>query len=305
MWLNLSNRKTVGDSSPEESSMKELRELINKTPLTKTQKMIAQYILDNSADACFMTSTEIALKLGVSESSVIRFSRSLGFSGFMDFQKSLRRDYQDKVLSISSSITIPSQRIAKRAQLTSSAEYINRHLKNAAKNLENALTSNRPEAFEEAADIILASRHKYITASRGNSSLGDYFLLYLKHMVPNVETTSSSAISPVDHLCNISKDDCLIMFSFPRYSSEDKICARMAREAGAKVIVVTDKPSALLAEYATVLFTVPVDSNAFFNCMVGPQFVAEAILETLSHKAKGIEKRLKKIDRYLGELGNY
>lgn len=285
--------------------MKELRELINKTPLTKTQKMIAQYILDNSADACFMTSTEIALKLGVSESSVIRFSRSLGFSGFMDFQKSLRRDYQDKVLSISSSITIPSQRIAKRAQLTSSAEYINRHLKNAAKNLENALTSNRPEAFEEAADIILASRHKYITASRGNSSLGDYFLLYLKHMVPNVETTSSSAISPVDHLCNISKDDCLIMFSFPRYSSEDKICARMAREAGAKIIVVTDKPSALLAEYATVLFTVPVDSNAFFNCMVGPQFVAEAILETLSHKAKGIEKRLKKIDRYLGELGNY
>ena len=285
--------------------MKELRELINKTPLTKTQKMIAQYILDNSADACFMTSTEIALKLGVSESSVIRFSRSLGFSGFMDFQKSLRRDYQDKVLSISSSITIPSQRIAKRAQLTSSAEYINRHLKNAAKNLENALTSNRPEAFEEAADIVLASRHKYITASRGNSSLGDYFLLYLKHMVPNVETTSSSAISPVDHLCNISKDDCLIMFSFPRYSSEDKICARMAREAGAKIIVVTDKPSALLAEYATVLFTVPVDSNAFFNCMVGPQFVAEAILETLSHKARGIEKRLKKIDRYLGELGNY
>ena len=285
--------------------MKELRELINKTPLTKTQKMIAQYILDNSADACFMTSTEIALKLGVSESSVIRFSRSLGFSGFMDFQKSLRRDYQDKVLSISSSITIPSQRIAKRAQLTSSAEYINRHLKNAAKNLENALTSNRPEAFEETADIILASRHKYITASRGNSSLGDYFLLYLKHMVPNVETTSSSAISPVDHLCNISKDDCLIMFSFPRYSSEDKICARMAREAGAKIIVVTDKPSALLAEYATVLFTVPVDSNAFFNCMVGPQFVAEAILETLSHKARGIEKRLKKIDRYLGELGNY
>lgn len=285
--------------------MKELRELISKTPLTKTQKIIAKYILDNSADACFMTSTEIALKLGVSESSVIRFSRSLGYEGFMDFQKNLRKDYQDKVLSISSSITIPSQRIAKRAQLTSTSDYINRHFKNAAQNLESALTSNNPASFEEVADIILTSRHKYITASRGNSSLGDYFLLYLKHMVPNVETTSSSAISPVDHLCNIAKDDCLIIFSFPRYSSEDKICAQMAKEAGAKIIVVTDKPSALLAEYATVLFTVPVDSNAFFNCMVGPQFITEAILETLSHKAKGIEKRLKKIDRYLGELGNY
>ena len=56
--------------------MKELREAINNATLTKTQKMIARYILDNSADACFMTSTEIAEQLGVSESSVIRFSRS-------------------------------------------------------------------------------------------------------------------------------------------------------------------------------------------------------------------------------------
>ncbi|WP_443029332.1 MurR/RpiR family transcriptional regulator, partial [Sporofaciens musculi] len=85
--------------------MSELSELIHNANLTKTQKMIAKYILDHSADACFMTSTEIALKLNVSESSVIRFSRSLGFGGFMDFQKMLRKEYQDKVLSISSSIT--------------------------------------------------------------------------------------------------------------------------------------------------------------------------------------------------------
>ena len=46
--------------------MKELRETIHSANLTKTQKMIGQYVLDNSADACFMTSTEIAMKLGVS-----------------------------------------------------------------------------------------------------------------------------------------------------------------------------------------------------------------------------------------------
>ena len=121
--------------------MKELRETIRNANLTKTQKMIAKYILDHSADACFMTSTEIALKLGVSESSVIRFSRSLGYSGFMDFQKALRKDYQDKVLSISSSITVPSQRIAKRAKLNDNAEYLKRHLKNSAKNLESILST--------------------------------------------------------------------------------------------------------------------------------------------------------------------
>lgn len=285
--------------------MKELRDTINNAQLTKTQKMIAKFILDNTADACFMTSTEIASKLEVSESSVIRFSRSLGYDGFMDFQKNLRRTYQDQVLSISSSITIPSHRIAKRAKLETNSDYIHRHFKNAAKNLENILINNQISSFEETADIIICSRHKYIAASRGNSSLGDYFLLYLKHMVPNVEATNASPISPIDHMCNISKDDCLVIFSFPRYSSVDEISARMAQEAGANIIVITDKPSALLAKYATVLLTAPVDSNTFFNSMVAPQFATEALLETISHKAKGIEKRLKRIDKYLDELGNY
>lgn len=285
--------------------MSELRELIHQANLTKTQKMIAQYILDNSADACFMTSTEIALKLGVSESSVIRFSRCLGFDGFMDFQKALRKEYQDRVTSISSSITVPAQRIAKSAKLEHNSDYINRHFKNAAKNLEAVFDHNTSATFEEAADAIIDAKYKYIAASRGNSCLADYFLLYLKHMVPHVETTLSAPISPIDHMCNISREDCLIIFSFPRYSSMDRIIAEMAREAGASIVVITDKPSALLAQYATVLLTVPVDSNTFFNSMVGPQFVTEALLDTVSHKVKGIEKRLKKIDRYLDELGTY
>lgn len=79
----------------------------------------------------------------------------------------------------------------------------------------------------------------------------------------------------------------------------------MAKEADAKIIVITDKPSALLAGYASTLITVPVDSNTFFNSMIAPQFVAESLLDVISHKVKGIEKRLKKIDRYLDELGNY
>ena len=81
--------------------------------------------------------------------------------------------------------------------------------------------------------------------------------------------------------------------------------AEMARDAGASIIVITDKPSSLLAQYADILLTVPVDSNTFFNSMIGPQFVTESLLEIISHKAKGIEKRLNTIDKYLNKLGNY
>ena len=285
--------------------MKSVTELIHNSNLTKTQKMIAKYILDNYSDACFMTSTEIATELGVSESSVIRFSRSLGFSGFMDFQKELRKDYQDKVLSISSAVTVPSQRVAQRTKLEAHTDSIERHFKNAVNNLETVFKVNSMLSFEKAADIILSSKHKYIAASRGNSCLCDYFSLYLKQMLPRVIITNTASLMPIDHMCSISKDDCLILFSFPRYSSIDKVTAEIAKEAGANIIIVTDKPSSELAPYATVLLTVPVDSDAFFNSMVAAQFVAEAILDTLSQKVKGIEKRLRKIDQYLDILGNY
>ena len=266
-----------------------MKELLHSAHLTKTQKIIAEYVLDNASEACFMTSTEIALKLGVSESSVIRFSRTIGFDGFMDFQKALRKDYQDKVLSISSSITVPSQRIAKQAKLDTSSDYINRHFKNAAHNLEEIFIQNSIETFEQAADLIVSSKHKYIAATRGN-----FFLLYLKQMVPHVTMTTTTSMSPIDHMCNISHTDCLVLFSFPRYSSQDEVTAEMAHDAGASIIVITDKPSSLLAKYADILLTVPVDSNTFFNSMIGPQFVTEALLEIISHRAKGIDK-----------LGNY
>lgn len=288
-----------------ECAMKELREAIHNAKLTKTQQQIARFVLDNSADACFMTSAAIAQKLGVSESSVIRFARSLGYAGFMDFQKNIRREYQDRVYRISSSITVPSQRMASRSKVGADTNYMKEHFKNVVNNIEEMFSNNSLHTFEEAADILTGSRQKYIAASRGNAALADYASLYLKHMIPGVTNINAPCMTPVDQLTTVEKEDCLLIFGFPRYSSVDHMTAKMAKDSGARVIVVTDKPSSLLAQYATVLITVPVDSNNFNNSLVAAQFVTECILEAVSHKVEGIEQRLKKLDEYLDVLGSY
>ena len=58
--------------------MEQLRESMKRAKLTKTSRLIGEYMLDHETDACFMTSTEIAAELDVSEASVIRFARALG-----------------------------------------------------------------------------------------------------------------------------------------------------------------------------------------------------------------------------------
>ena len=60
---------------------------IQSMNLTKTEKVIADYILDNINNIGLSTVTDISLKLGVSDTSIIRFIRLLGFAGFADFKR--------------------------------------------------------------------------------------------------------------------------------------------------------------------------------------------------------------------------
>lgn len=53
------------------------QDLIKNTTLTKKESQIADYVLNNFREVCFMTSTELAEKLQISHSSVIRFTKDL------------------------------------------------------------------------------------------------------------------------------------------------------------------------------------------------------------------------------------
>ena len=60
------------------------------TGMSKTHKKIAEYLLSNYESAAFLTSIVLARNCGVSESSVIRFSMMLGYSGFTEIANQSR-----------------------------------------------------------------------------------------------------------------------------------------------------------------------------------------------------------------------
>lgn len=284
--------------------IQKLKELISTTPLTKKESLIAEFILDNFTEACFMTSTDLAAQIGVSNSSVIRFTRTLGFSGYMEFQREMRSSYT-QAQRVESSIDIPAQRL-KLSMEHRDNNVIKTHLANVQDNIASVLNKNAMDTFDQASDIIIGSRNKYLVASRANTGIGDMMLLWLKHMLPNVFLCSDPAINVIDHISDIDNQDCLILTSFPRYSQMDVLAAQMAYEAGAKIILFTDKATSPLARFATILFTVNVDSNTFFNSYVSVLFLAEALCANISNKI-GVSNadKLTKIDKYISQLGVY
>jgi DNA-binding MurR/RpiR family transcriptional regulator len=273
--------------------------------LTKTSRLIGEYVLDHETDACFMTSTEIAAKLEVSEASVIRFARALGYSGYMEFQKNLRKSHTERLGRISSAVAVPYERL--QASMASSDEnYIQQFLMNTETNITSVIKNNPQEAFDGAISLLLKARRKYIVASRANTGVASYLNLLLRHQLPDVIPTWESSVNVIDHMCDISSEDCVILFSFPRYSEMDRQALELAEDAGASIIVITDRPSAPLAAFATVLLTVDVDTNTFFNSYVGVQLVMEILMAGLSRQVgDATAEKLQRIDRYIGKLGVY
>ncbi|WP_448819869.1 MurR/RpiR family transcriptional regulator [Cetobacterium sp.] len=64
--------------------------------LSESEKVIAMYVIKNKKIIGEITSTELAKKIGVSQSSIIKFIKKIGFSGYVAFKLQLERDLEHK-----------------------------------------------------------------------------------------------------------------------------------------------------------------------------------------------------------------
>ncbi len=61
---------------------------------SRSQKDVAQYIVNHLDEAAFQTAEELARRANTSSSTVVRFSQALGFEGFPELQAAAREEYR-------------------------------------------------------------------------------------------------------------------------------------------------------------------------------------------------------------------
>ena len=279
------------------------QELLKNTRLTKKERLIADYVLANFKDACFITSTALAKALNTSHSSVIRYSRALGFSGYSEYQQEMRKYYNEYVSSLGDSANIPTFKLAQTADLLPKRSIMDDISLVTQENIKSAILNNSDALFAAASECIIQSNTKYIVGNRGNHSVASFLSVILKDTVPHVFAEPSGSCNTFDFLSDIGENDCLIVISYPRYSELTRLAAELAHKQGAAVIVITDTPTAPLAQYATFLFTNAVNSISFFNSMIPGLYIGE-VLATYVCKKIGTQnaEKLQLIDEYTSKL---
>ena len=80
-------------------SEQNIMELIaeRREKMSKGHKKIAEFILENTDEATFMTAAEMGAKLSISESTVVRFADKLELSGYPELQTRLQQWAKDKL----------------------------------------------------------------------------------------------------------------------------------------------------------------------------------------------------------------
>src|ERR671913_1640974 len=61
---------------------------------SRSQKDVAQYVVDHLDEVAFHTAEELARRASTSSSTVVRFAQALGFEGFPELQEAAREEYR-------------------------------------------------------------------------------------------------------------------------------------------------------------------------------------------------------------------
>ena len=277
-----------------------LEEKIRNTRLTKVEKRIADYLLEHSESLYFTTAKELAAKLQVSDTSIIRLCRSLGYSGYKALQDSVRSQLSQAMLR--DHYVIPHEQVLdKFSRYKSLSSFQN--LEMAISNLQSSYDKNDPEKFSKAAEMILSSEHVLISGFRGASSVANHLALLLTQLTSHVDCCCKADSSCVEKMLDFKQEDCVLLIGVERYSKMTKVMAEMAKEAGCRLIVITDKITSVIAAGADLVLLADFSSPYALNSFVGALFIAETIAFEAS-RLLGIQprSRLHRMNRYLEEL---
>ncbi len=260
--------------------------------LSKGQKQIAAYILENYDRAAFITASKMGQIVGVSESTVVRFAYVMGYDGYPELQRSLQELIRTKLTAI--------QRVRLTSELDED-DVLRTILKADMHNIRATIESADNTAFTGAVRAILEARKIYIVGMRSALPLAQFLSYYLGFACDNVMMVNSFVSDAAEQLIRISESDVCIGISFPRYSSRTVDALRFARERGAKTIAITDNAASPLVPLSGYTLTAHSDMASFADSLVAPLSLINAIIVAVGLARKDeLEEHFSKLENIWG-----
>lgn len=267
----------------------------NKTQMTKKQILLANYILENYKDMPFMTVDEIANNIGVGKTTVLRFSKMLGYESFFDLRKeflNIYKDSTDKWKNVESSYNLNEQSDSSHILYTIWGEGIN--------TLNKSFSPELLENFQDAIKLLCSSKHIHLLGFRPYKSLALYMEALLNEFEPYASLLTSDADTILDRVMLIDNDDVILVIGFSPYSNRVIEAINVASQREIPVILITDEYSNPMISDSTIVLKLNSNSN-FFSVVPIILLIESLVVEYGRQNAPKSGENIKKLSQKLKE----
>lgn len=254
----------------------ELKQRYNQ--FSKSQRRIADYILEHYSKAAYLTAARLGQQAQVSESTVVRFAFELGFDGYPALQAALQETVRSKLTSL--------QRMEVAGDRQEEGEpVLDQVLNKDVEQIYRTLEQTDRAAFAGAVESIHQAKTVYLLASGSAAFLAGFLNFYFRLVLPNVRLIQSASASELfEQILRVGKGDIVIGISFPRYSKKTVNALRYARKNGAQVVAITDSEFSPLAAQADYLLLARSDMVSFADSLVAPLSLINALIAAVGQR---------------------
>ncbi|MER5910838.1 MurR/RpiR family transcriptional regulator [Streptomyces sp. NPDC001982] len=271
---------TSGKTVPaaEAAPTSQLRELFDGHGLSPGQRRIAQYLIEHITEAAFLSITDLAERVGVSQPSVTRFAAAVGFSGYPALREKLQ------------SIALGALAVSPGAAEVNRANELQAAVDAEIQNLENLRRDFAdPDRVIRIGRELSLSTPLTVLGLRISVSLAEYFAYAARRIHPDVRLVTRGGSVAYDALLQSREagGTWVLAFGMPRHAQETLTAIRVARGAGLRVALVTDLALGALADEADETFTTGTGSRLVFDSYAAPGLMSAALLQAMTDADPG------------------
>lgn len=278
---------------------KTLRERLSDAVLStsKADRALATYMLAEFGTLPFETAASLAAKVEVSEPTVGRFCRAIGYDGFKDLKLHLRSDMGDQPWLIKDRLRDLQERtLAGEDQLTHGLE-----LEMAA--LVAVYEAAHTPEWKRVVNRLATAPSVFVVGFQTERGIAEVFAHQLQYLRDKVQLLDLASGNFADLLATENAETALVMFEARRYSKNAHLLAAEAKAAGIPVTLITDPYCDWGHSVADEIFVVPTSFNLFWESTAQMASLANLLVNgVFMELGPQVEARMNKIAQLYGKF---
>jgi DNA-binding MurR/RpiR family transcriptional regulator len=256
--------------------------------LTKSEKRIANYLRKNQEESAFLAAGEIADRLGLSEATLVRFARTLGFTSYPAMRTVLQEAFRHRV-------THAARLRGRLDDLRQGGDIFERLVVSEIDYLTQALDTVDRQELRKTVDLIRSRDRIYVFGVGPSISLVDLLEIRLKRFGKQVISLTTAGREILEPLILMNENDLLFVICFFDVSGTLQLVLDYANEVSCPVIMLTDTLGSVIGDKASVILTARRGPMAEFHSLVVPMTIINTILLAVANEDR--EQVMENLDR--------